>query len=143
MSAFNEALAACLRESGWPDARVAGDGIAIPSMTAAQADDLRVAREACGAEMGSAPNDVPLTQDRAREIYAHQLQTVMCLQNQGYAFTTSPPSEEVFVASLLALAERNGLVEEAPWSPYEDLPEGLSQDEWDEVNERCPQTAWE
>ena len=65
--------------------------------------------------------------------YRYLLESRRCLMGLGYAIPP-PPGEEAFVESWLA-AEGEGLVEDAPWSPYLDLPE----DAFDEAEEACPQ----
>ncbi len=72
----------------------------------------------------------PLTVDELREIYAWQLTVADCLEEQGYKIS-EPTSVETFID-----AYPSG----EAWFPYNDIPpERLTQAEWDNLNEICPQ----
>lgn len=127
---YMEALADCLRESGWKTE----DSNSPPSVYTDFPESQREAfirdRRACTDELGHGPIPPPVTRERAEERYEHLVKMRGCLADHGYD-TSEPPSKEQFVnASLSGLA---------PWNPYLDVPPGLKQAEWEALVAECPQ----
>lgn len=123
------ALAACLREAGW-DAVLdpSGQGVSVDSVTGEQRPAFMRARAACTESVGEPPTVAPLTEAEIRDRYAYLLAARDCLLALGYP-VSEPPSEDVFVDSWST----------GPWSPYADIVDALTPDEWDEANRECPQ----
>lgn len=62
--------------------------------------------------------------------YTHSLTD--CLESEGFAIFTPPPSRDVFIAAL------TGESDEIPWSPYNDVP--LLADAADQkLRDTCPE----
>jgi len=126
----------CLHDSGWPSAELnsTGDGINVRDLTAEQRGDFRGAHDLCVELAGDAPNSAPLGEDEVRQLYAHLVAMVTCIEELGYEVRSTPPSESVFVQTYLS--------GEPPWSPYVDLDASMNPSDWDELNRRCPQAPW-
>ena len=130
-------VVACVQDAGWPTAELnsTGDGISVPDLTAQQREDFRRAHDVCAERAGEAPNSAPLSEDQVRELYAHLVEMVDCIEDRGYEVASEPPSETVFVETYLS--------GEPPWSPYVGLDTSMSPSDWDELNRLCPQAPWE
>lgn len=70
----------------------------------------------------------PVTESEFLVIYQLLLEVARCLEAEGY--TVEAPSFRTF-------REGGGR-----WIPYEDIPPPPNQEDWDALNDRCPQTPW-
>jgi hypothetical protein len=128
---WSTVMVSCLLDAGYPDVHaVPGGGVTPGEMPVSQLESYAVARWACAAAYPLDPRyTTPFTDDQLRALYAYLSgELTDCLTEQGYT-VSAPPSETTFVESY----------EESPWSPYEAVPPGISQEQWDLLNTSCPQ----
>lgn len=133
MAEWGDAMVSCLHDEGWPSARTPDGGLSIevPDLTVDQREAFMAASDKCDAAVGPAPNSAPLSADDIRELYAHLVGSIDCIEALGFHVTSQPPSEGVFVDDYLS--------GEAPWSPFNDVVAEATGEEWDRLNEVCPQ----
>ncbi|QMW66486.1 hypothetical protein H4N58_00360 [Mumia sp. ZJ1417] len=124
-------VASCLTEHGW-GVRVdyLQDGIALADLPQDQADQFHADQAACEGRLGPSPVDVPMTPERAGELYDHQVRMRTCIAGFGYD-TSKPPSRQEYISDYMS--------ERPPWSPYADLPPEAA---FLTVVRECPQTPW-
>jgi hypothetical protein len=122
-------MAACLREAGW-DAVVdpADGGIRLDSLTVEQRPAFQAAEAACWQEIGLPPAPEPLSEVEIRDRYQYLLQARQCLMNLGYTIS-EPPSVDAFIANWST----------RPWTPYNEVADVATREQWAEANEKCPQ----
>lgn len=121
-------LADCLRGAGWNVQLDADGGMSLQSLTAEQRPAFIAAKDACEQQIGTLPPPEPLSEQQIRNQYAYLLEVRQCLQKLGYTIS-EPPTVDAFTDSWAT----------GPWSPYDDL-EHVSQQQWTEANQKCPQT---
>lgn len=121
------AFAACMREAGF---EVTVDE-KVPTFEASdelpedQIDAYNYTFDQCLTRLGGPPVDTtPLD---LPALFEATVAAKVCLEQLGYSIS-EPPSMEVWIASY----------ERGPWLPHSEL-QGLSEAEWDRVNEECPQ----
>lgn len=124
------AMAGCLRDAGW-DVAVgpAGDSYHANNLSGEQRPAYIEAEAACEAEVGPPPEVEPLSQAEIREHYRFLLDARECLIGLGYSIS-EPPSEDAFVESWTT----------GPWSPFNDVVEVVTTEEWERINDACPQS---
>src|SRR3990170_488054 len=132
-------LAACLREAGWDAvADPSGDRMYVGPAPADQPTALVADRLACEQQIGTPPTPRPLSEAEIRARWLYLLTARECLIGLGYAIS-EPPDEDTFVRSWQnTTVNAAGLTEDAPWSPYSDLPDA-GPASWLEANRVCPQ----
>lgn len=131
MPQWLERVQTCLEEEGWEvSVDYEQNGIAIDNLPTDQQAAYRAADEACEKAAGRAPNDVPMTAERAKEIFRHLIKAATCLEDEGYP-SSEPPSESKFVDDYLS--------GNPPWSPFLEVPDSISEDEWRALLRKCPQ----
>lgn len=128
---YMPAVVTCLQEAGW-DAiyRPEDDSISVPSVTFEQRKAFSRARRNCDVELGVPEEEPPMTKDEIGEVYDYYTTTLTaCIQDHGYP-VNDPPSRDTYIS---------GYYESAGWSPYNTVPEQLSEAEWLQLNVDCPQ----
>jgi hypothetical protein len=132
---YGETYAGCLREQGF-DATVTpdGEGLRVGTVPADQSAALAAARYRCRVMYPVHPVfHQPLTDDQLATIYHHQVEfTADCLRREGYDIPTAP-SLETF------MAQRRGEAGGDIWHPYSGV-QPRSEDEWQRINQECPQS---
>lgn len=97
-------------------------------------------KAACEQRIGTPPPPEPLTDAQVRAQYQHLVEMRTCLLRLGYP-TSNPPPEDAFVETWRAAELRPGedgrVVEDAPWSPFLDVPGPALE----EVADQCPQVS--
>lgn len=127
-AAMADFLEACLKESGFETVR---DGPAVGVRVApAQQEQYSKMLEECSVEMHDRFPDPPLL--RGSAFYNALVEAQKCLADLGFNFT-SPPTLDSFLDDL-----DSG---RPPWSPFLELPPWVVGDEWERVNQTCPQPA--
>lgn len=126
-------LAACLREAGWDAvADPSGDSMYVSAAPPDQRAALVADQLACEQQIGTPPTPRPLSDAEIRARYQYLLTARECLMGLGYEIS-QPPDENTFVRTWL---NAEGLTTDAPWSPYNDLPDAAN---WEAANRACPQ----
>lgn len=123
-----KAKAECMADKGW-DVTVEGDGGISFSGTADQLDSYKQALKECNDATGGSDvaRDVEVTDDMLREAYQMQVDTLACLRDEGYDGLSDPPSLQSYLDS------------RGKWTPYAELPTGISQADWTALQKQCPQ----
>lgn len=126
------ALVQCMHDAGWSNvvATEVNWGIQDDTVTKEQMGAFNQSRFECEAQVGVAPNELPLTDDQIRIVYHHWVKQKECLEDLGYEIS-APPSEDTFVAQ--AKADKVG----AGWSPFAQITP--MEGDLDEVFQQCPQ----
>jgi hypothetical protein len=123
------AQAACLSQKGWdvdiePDAGITWEG------PVAQRDQYGKALEECRDQMGSGQSpDDEVTNEMLRTAYDMQVETLECLRSKGYDELSDPPTLQTYL-------DANG-----QWTPYAELPLEISEADWYQLLETCPQPS--
>ncbi len=121
-------LEACMLERGFPAVR---QGIAVGfRVLAEQREYYEAALKDCSVIVDDAFPEPPLLTGSA--YYDALVDARECLTGIGYSLP-QPPSLDTFLESLSGGSP--------PWSPYMDLPDSLSQEEWNNALASCPQPA--
>lgn len=128
----------CLHDSGWPDAKLTGDGggIEVPSLTHSQAGSFSTTRSECEQKAGPQPFSNELSQTQLSQLYDHLVASVECIEAEGFTVTAGPPpSQATFMDEYLSGS--------APWSPFVGLDSQVADSgAWDHLVAACPQTPW-
>ena len=124
---WGRAYADCMIDEGI-DARLGADGGVSLRYPREQRETVEAAVVRCRAEADElVPDDPPpATVEAWRERYDAQIALAECLAR--YGFTSDPPSFERWMDS-------GG----EAWSAYNAVPQGLSDEEWNGINNACPQ----
>jgi hypothetical protein len=88
------------------------------------------AKRACEAEIGVPPTAQPLSESEIKARYDYLVQARECLLDLGYSIS-DPPSIDEFLDTWAT----------GPWTPYSDLADQTNQQQWENANQRCPQTT--
>lgn len=121
-------FAACLRAEGFAAVvNDTGDGYTVDVLPEGQRSAFRAAQGTCEDKIGRLPPPQPLSEEAIRAQYRYLLTARECLLGLGYSIG-EPPTEDAFVESW----------ETGPWSPFTDVG-NVGAQEWQELNERCPQ----
>jgi len=127
---WTTAMTGCLRDAGWDVvADPAGDGFSVNGLSGEQRPAYIAAEGKCEQQVGPPPPAVPLDEAQIRERYGFLLDARECLIGLGYSIS-EPPSEEAFLESWAT----------GPWSPYNDVVDSVSSEQWEEINAACPQS---
>ncbi len=121
--------AECIRDRGFEaEATGVGDDWGV-SMFAplGQVEALEIASDQCEEELGPPPEPPPLPDLETR--YALTVEARDCLVGLGYSIP-QPPSFDTWADDAAV---------SGPWSPYEYISDGLSEEEWGRLNQQCPQ----
>ena len=94
-----------------------------------QRSAFMAAKDACEAQIGEPPTPRPLSEQEIRDRYDYLVQARQCLIDLGYTMS-EPPSVDEFIDSWAT----------GPWSPYNDLADQTTRQQWEEANQECPQT---
>jgi hypothetical protein len=124
----------CLTEQGIPVRALADGGIAFDDIPQEQALLQAEAMYRCDVRFPTHPLFAePLDDEQLRRLYDYLVNDLTaCLENEGYA-SSSPPTIETFIASY---SDPNAEV----WTPFPvDDPQLQQPEEWDRLNEICPQ----
>jgi hypothetical protein len=126
---FLEAVSRCLRDAGWK-AEVGEDGDSMSvDVSGEQREAFIKAQSECEAAVGKPGPPAVLGESEIRDRYAFLLEARQCLLDLGYAIS-EPPSVDTFIESWAT----------GPWSPYLEVADMTTQQEWQEANDKCPQT---
>ncbi|MBW9210504.1 hypothetical protein KV100_12650 [Mumia sp. zg.B21] len=132
MAEWLGSMQSCLQEAGWKvEIDLEQNGIIADSVTAEQASSFSQAQTECHERVGKAPNDVPLTPAFAAKTYGHLVEMRQCLADLGYQ-SSEPPSKAKFVDDMMGGS--------APWSPFLDVPDDISEIDWHKLLKECPQS---
>jgi len=128
---YGRVIAQCVRDQGFDATETFDGGV---SYGAVPDDQTRAQREAiyrCEVQYPLHPRYLqPFTEDQIRTVYRYYVNELTpCLEAEGFA-VGDPPSEETFIATY-GTADM--------WSPYDSILRGVSPEEWQQINERCPQ----
>ncbi len=118
----------CLIDSGFP-AELHPDGrVSMTDFGSAQRDVVQAVSERCSEIALEAVPREPLPSSEAewRELYDFEIALAECLAR--YGFRSDPPSFERWMDS-------GG----EAWSAYDAVPDSLSREEWNGINNACPQ----
>lgn len=129
-----DTVSECMDEAGWP-VDVIYVEYGLPSrdnISIEQIDSFRKTMASCREAAGRAPGDFPMTAAHASMLFDHMVEMKSCLEGMGFT-VSEPTSHAVFVDRYLNYAG------EPPWSPFLDLPGDLTEEEWREINTKCPQ----
>lgn len=124
----------CLTEQGIPVRALADGGIAFDDIPPEQALLQAEAMYRCDVRFPTHPLFAePLDDEQLRRLYGYLVgDLTACLEAEGYA-SSPPPTVETFIASY---SDPNAEV----WTPYPvDDPRLQQPEEWDRLNEICPQ----
>lgn len=123
-------MVGCLRQAGWDVVLApAGDSYQLPNLSGEQRPAFIEADAACQEQVGPPPAPEELSEAEIREHYRFLLDARQCLVDLGYSIS-DPPSEDAFVESWTT----------GPWSPFNEVVEVVSPEEWARINEECPQS---
>jgi hypothetical protein len=126
---FLEAVSRCLRAAGWK-AEVGDDGDSMSvDVSGEQREAFIKAQSECEAQVGKPAPPAALGESEIRDRYAFLIEARKCLLDLGYAIS-EPPSVDTFIESWAT----------GPWSPYLEVADMTTQQEWQEANDKCPQT---
>lgn len=120
----------CLRDRGWAvsyDPRSGGMDVS----TGEQGDAF--ARDAfeCSAEFDALNPPPALTRERLGDLYEQSLETMRCLEEQGFPPLEQPPSREKFIDDELAQSEDG-------WTPYSAVG-NVSGEAFNDLMQKCPE----
>jgi hypothetical protein len=136
---YREALQACAAAKGWNVTIDTGGGVVEPF------DDVdfprwEADRDGCRSEMGLDDVSSSISRERARLVYARQVDTWRCVSELGHD-VSAPPSEEAFVEELSGSGGEDARGATA-WGPYGDLPVLLTDGEMSALADECPEPWW-
>lgn len=134
LSPAADAAYQCLLDQGWDvtidwDGGIAADSSSIPE---AQVSIYEQAVIDCYTPIDDAI--LAMSEAEIAEVYLDELKTRECLISEGYN-VGAPPSEQTYVDTF----------QTAPWSAWADAQisqDGLSDQEWQQLNSKCTQPAW-
>lgn len=121
-SEWEQIQADCMREAGFP---------MEASVPAEQVEAMRLATYTCNAQYPVNPdqNLGNVTDEQKKKAYDYLTGTlVTCLTGEGYSISDIP-SEQYFIEDWA----RSG-----PWNPYDQISPGLSQEEFQQLDQKCP-----
>lgn len=126
----------CLTEQGIPARTLPDGGVGFDDIPEEQWLMQREAMYRCSVRFPTHPMfDEPLNEDQLRRLYDYLVGDLTpCLEDEGYAATTPPPTVDVFIASYYDSAA-------GPWSPWPVSDPRLQEmAEWDRLSVVCPQS---
>jgi hypothetical protein len=120
---FADDMSACLLEAGY-EVETYEDGTIGIDLPEDQMPGYDRATSVCADDLGY--SDLPqLTEDERRDLYQDTLSLVQCLEERGYEIE-GVPSEQAFVDG-------------TEFVPYEQVPTSVVGEEWQKLNQECPQ----
>lgn len=124
------AKAECLTDNGFT-AYYDGEGLTIGGGGEGQREARRTQSNLCHEEttarLGPLPVEIPYSTGELRAKHALLLETVACLEQNGYPQTSGPPSEESFVANEHLIYAGNEQATGEPVEPVSGGSERLSR----------------
>ncbi|MFQ5523645.1 MAG: hypothetical protein ACE5F5_08710 [Acidimicrobiia bacterium] len=127
---IEEAIEECLRENAVTSIRRVPNGGGFVGEGVTERDEQIM--QGCKSEVFARyldwPPPSPQTPAEHRVFYELYLEMADCVRGLGYA---------VKVPSFDSYLDSGG-----NWYPYDELPDHLSRQEWDAINETCPQNPW-
>lgn len=130
---YYQEVVRCLRDAGWTaQTNEAGTELTVDDVSGEQRLRLVEDREQCRWEIGVPPPLPELTTDEIESLYDQALRVRECLEAEGHP-GDPPPSRDVFVEQYPTGPE---------WWPYRAVGE-VSEEEWERLNEVCPQPSLE
>jgi hypothetical protein len=124
----------CLAQQGFPEVVAMRDGgVDYRAVSPDQAQAMEEAAYRCAVAYPVHPTYfTPHTEELIRVVYDYRVGELLgCLAREGYVVDDPPPSWDTFLADYRA-EDRH------PWSPYDFFVVG-TEDEWQRLNEVCPQ----
>lgn len=121
-SEWEQIQADCMREAGFP---------MEASVPAEQVEAMRLASYTCNAQYPVNPdqNLGNVTDEQKKKAHDYLTVTlVTCLDGEGHSISDIP-SEQSFIEDW----DRSG-----PWNPYDQVSPGLSQEEFQQLDQKCP-----
>lgn len=125
-------IAACMGDQGFAVSVSRDNGLEWESLPVAQAESFALAQFICSATYPLNPKvNVPLDDEQLARLYDYFVNELTpCLEGEGFAVGDAP--------SLQAFTD--DYYSERSWSPYDAVvSQQSSEDDWYEVNEKCPQ----
>lgn len=120
----------CLTAAGW-DAVANQYGVSVPSVTVDQREEFQRALDDCERQIGKFPPEPNKTKAEIGELFDYYVTTTSeCVRDLGYR-VGDPPSRDSYIEDYYTA--------EVLWSPYSEVPDDISQEDWDTLNRDCPQ----
>lgn len=126
------AVAACMVDAGFVDTTASvGGGIDWGVFPAEQAEAQAVALYACEARYPLDPRySMELNRSQLEYLHYYRVHVLAkCLEGAGVK-VSEPPSLQKFLDSRSSGED---------WTPYSDVPDSVSETDWNELNRECPQ----
>lgn len=125
--------ATCLNEEGF-EAEASNNGLSS-SASPEQEHEFAVATYVCALKYPTNPRtNIPLNEDQIRYLYDYYtLVLTPCVENEGFQ-VPPPPTQQSYISNY---------GQAGSWNPYEIVAEASSEEEWQRINELCPQVPSE